>query len=62
MNSQQAVAPGATADPANERTIIAVGVNYRPIPQVAVKADLDFNLNAANSGRNQFNLALGYLF
>jgi hypothetical protein len=62
MNSQQAVAPGATIDPANERTVIEVGVNYRPIPQVAVKADLDFNLNAANSGRNQFNLALGYLF
>ena len=62
MNTQQAVAPSAAADLANERTIIALGVNYRPIPQVAVKADFDINLDAAQTGRNQFNLGLGYLF
>jgi long-subunit fatty acid transport protein len=62
MNTQLAVAPGATIDPANERTTVALGLNYRPIPQVAVKADFTFQLNAARTGRNQFNLALGYLF
>ena len=62
MNTQQEVATGAAADPANERTTVALGVNYRPIPQVAVKADFDFNLDAAHTGRNQFNLGLGYLF
>jgi hypothetical protein len=62
MNTQQAVAPGATADPANQQTTIALGLNYRPLPQVAVKADYDLELNAAGTGRNQLNLALGYLF
>ena len=62
FNTQQAMAPGAAADPANQRSTVYLGVNYKPIPQVAVKLDYDFNTNGATTGRNQFNVALAYLF
>src|SRR5262249_22863823 len=62
FNTQQAVAPGALANPANQRSTVYLGVNYKPIPQVAVKLDYDFNTNGATTGPNQFNVALAYLF
>ena len=49
-------------DPANQRSTVYIGVNYKPIPQVAVKLDYDINTNGAMTGRNQFNVALAYLF
>ena len=62
LNTQQGVASGAVADPANNRSIVTLGANFKPIPQVAIKADFDLNTNHATTGRNQFNVALGYLF
>jgi hypothetical protein len=62
LDTQQGVVPGAVPDPANNQTRIELGANYKPIPQVAVKGDYDFVLNQASTGRNQFNLALAYLF
>lgn len=62
FNLQRSVAPRATASLENNQSIIALGANYKPIPQVAIKADYDVNINYALTGRNQFNVALGYLF
>jgi phosphate-selective porin len=62
FNTQVAVAPGATVDPANLQTNVYLGANFKPIPQVAVKLDYDIRTNAARTGRNQFNVALAYLF
>ena len=62
FNTQKEVALGELADPANDRTITTVGVSYKPIPQVAVKADFMKVMNEAKTGRNQFNLGLGYYF
>lgn len=62
FNTQQAVVSGATVNPANLQTTVYVGANYKPIPQVAVKLDYDIRTNAAGTGRNQFNVALAYLF
>jgi hypothetical protein len=62
MNTQQAVTAAATADPANRRSVVTLGLNYKPIHQVVIKADFAINMNGANSGRNQFDLGLGYLF
>jgi len=62
LNTQQAVTAGATADPANQRSVVTLGLNYKPIHQVVIKADFAINTNGANSGRNQFDLGLGYLF
>jgi phosphate-selective porin len=62
FNTQVAVAPGATVDQANLQTNWYLGANFKPIPQVAVKLDYDIRTNAARTGRNQFNVALAYLF
>jgi len=62
FNTQVAVAPGASVDQANLQTNWYLGANYKPIPQVAVKMDYDIRTNAARTGRNQFNVALAYLF
>jgi hypothetical protein len=50
------------ANPENDRRITTVGIAYKPIPQVAIKADFMKAENQAKTGRNQFNLALGYYF
>jgi hypothetical protein len=62
FNTQVAVAPAATIDPANLQTTVYLGANYKPIPQVALKMDYDIKTNAARTGRNQLNFSLAYLF
>jgi hypothetical protein len=62
LNLQQQVAAGVIADPANDQTVHTAGVSWKPIPQVAVKADYSQVRNGAHTGRNQWDLALGYEF
>ncbi|HJW71266.1 MAG TPA: porin [Geothrix sp.] len=62
FNTQKEVAEGTVANPENDRRITTVGIAYKPIPQVAIKADFMKAENQAKTGRNQFNLALGYYF
>jgi hypothetical protein len=62
LNLQQQVASGVLPDPANDQTVHTVGMSWKPIPQVAVKADASQIRNGAGTGRNQWNLALGYEF
>ena len=62
LNTQQEVVPGVVADGANDQTVLTLGLNYKPIPNVVVKADYQKIENHALTGRNQFNVALGYYF
>ncbi|HJV90466.1 MAG TPA: hypothetical protein VJ623_09190 [Holophagaceae bacterium] len=62
LNSQQRVAAGVTAEAENDVTVKTVGVSYKPIPNVALKADWNQLENRARTGRNQFNLGLGFYF
>jgi hypothetical protein len=62
INTQKEVASGFTANPANDRSILTVGLNYKPHPNVAFKFDYRDNKNAAGTGLNQWNLALAYLY
>ncbi len=48
--------------PANSRVEYTLGLTYKPIPQVAAKADYQWMLNQARTGVNQFNLGLAYIF
>jgi long-subunit fatty acid transport protein len=50
------------ADPANDRTYLTFGMDYKPIPQVVVKADFTKADNAARTAQDQFNLGIGYNF
>ena len=62
LNLQAQVAPGVTADPANDQSVLTAGLSWKPIPQIAVKADFSRVRNAARTGRNQVDLGIGYEF
>jgi hypothetical protein len=62
LNTQEEVPEGFTANPANERQVTVLGLEYKPITSVVLKADYQLHKNEANTGANQFNIALGYLF
>jgi thiamine biosynthesis lipoprotein ApbE len=62
LNTQAEVPEGFATNPARERTAILLGASWKPVPQVAVKADYQLHSNQANTGRNQFAMVLSYLF
>jgi uncharacterized small protein (DUF1192 family) len=62
LDTQAEVPAGVAADPANDRTVHTVGIHYRPIPNLALKADWQGFSNAAGTGVDRVNLALGWLF
>ena len=62
FDTQAAVASGMTADPANDRRDLTVGLHYRPIPNIAIKFDWQDQGNSAGTGVDQYNLGLGWLF
>jgi len=62
LDTQAAVASGLSADPANDRRILTVGLHYRPIPNIALKLDWQDQGNSAGTGVDQWNLGLGWLF
>lgn len=62
LDTQDEVPTGFARDPASERRITTVGVAWKPLPNIALKADYQVQANEARTGINQFNAALGYLF
>jgi hypothetical protein len=62
VNTQGEVPEGFSTNPANERTILSVGAAWKPVPQVVTKLDFQVHSNEAETGVNQLNVALGYLF
>lgn len=47
---------------ASSRVEYTAGLTFKPIPQVAIKADHQWLKNQARTGVNQWNLGLGYIF
>ncbi|GLH70001.1 hypothetical protein GETHPA_15340 [Geothrix rubra] len=62
LDAQQAVVPGVPVDGAQGQALVTAGLAYKPIPQVAVKADWTRAENRARTGRDQLSLSLGYTF
>jgi hypothetical protein len=62
FDTQAAVASGLTADPANDRRNLTVGIHYRPIPNIAIKFDWQDQGNSAGTGVDRYSLGLGWLF
>jgi hypothetical protein len=62
VNTQDDVPDGFTANPANDQTIISIGAAWKPLFNIALKADYQIRRNDADTGVNQFNVNLGYLF
>lgn len=61
-DTQDEVPAGYAANPANDRTVVTAGAAMYPHPQVVVKLDQQWRSNEAETGQDQFNVAIGYLF
>lgn len=62
LNTQDEVPAGFAANPATDRSITTLGIAWKPLPNIALKADYQIHSNEARTGVNQINAALGYLF
>lgn len=61
-DTQEDVPAGFSENPAREIEVTTLGVSWKPIPQAVIKFDVQEYGNEANTGVDQFNLALGYIF
>lgn len=62
LNTQAEVPAGFATNPATDRTAWLIGAMWKPIPEVALKADYQIHRNEAQTGVSQFNVNLSYLF
>ncbi len=62
LNTQVEVPDGWSSNPANNQTLVTLGIAYQPIPQLIFKAEYLNVDNEAETGVDQFNLGLGYIF
>jgi hypothetical protein len=62
INTQQRIPAGFTRDLGRDGAFTTLGVELKPIANVVVKTDYQWITNEAGTGRNQFNLSLGYAF
>jgi hypothetical protein len=62
LNTQASVAGGFLSSKQNDRSALVVGLTYKPHPNVAFKIDYRDNKNGANTGIDQWNVAVNYLF
>ncbi len=62
VDTQNRVPAGFTRDLSSDGTFKTVGVELKPIPNIVIKSDYQWITNQAGTGRNQFNVNLGYAF
>jgi len=62
VDTQDEVPSGYERDPANDRRLLTLGLAYKPIDALVVKADWRRERTAARTGVDRFALSLGYVF
>jgi hypothetical protein len=62
IDTQHRVPAGFTRDLSRDGVFKTLGVEVKPIPNIVVKTDYQWITNEAGTGRNQFNVNLGYAF
>jgi hypothetical protein len=62
FNTHESVPTGFTADPANDRQVLTTGLAYYPIPDVAVKADVESWEDGTDASGTRVNLGVAYQF
>ena len=62
IDTQHRVPGGFVRDLARDGVLRTLGIELKPIPNVAIKTDYQWVTNEAGTGRNQFNVNLGYAF
>ena len=61
-DTQAAVPSGFERNPANHVHELTLGAAYKPIDRIVIKADWQQRRDAARTGVDQWNVALGYVF
>jgi hypothetical protein len=61
-DTQASVPAGYARNPKNDRRELTLGLAFKPIDRITLKADWQQRHDAAKTGVDQFNLALGYIF
>ena len=62
FNTQSAVQGAGVLNPAFDRRVITTGVDFKPIPQVAVKANWTQVANMASQNLQQWDLGIGFVY
>jgi hypothetical protein len=62
LDTQAEVPSGFTRNPANEREVLTVGADFRPLDPVVVKMEYQDLSDEADTATDQFNVSLGYIF
>ncbi len=62
VDTQATMPAGFERSGETRRTLNTIGLEVKPIPNVVLKVDYQIITNDAKTGRNQFNLNLGYAF
>src|SRR5688572_16702700 len=62
VDTQHEIPAAFVRDLARDGEFTTLGVDLKPIPNVVIKTEYQWITNAAGTGRNQFNLNLGYSF
>ena len=62
VDTQHRIPAGFIRDRSRDGLFKTLGVEVKPIPNVVVKTDYQWITNEAGTGRNQFNVNLGYAF
>jgi hypothetical protein len=62
VDTQDEIPVGFVKDLTRDGDFKTFGVDIKPIPNVVIKTEYQWLTNAAGTGRNQFNLNLGYAF
>ncbi len=61
-DTQRSVPSGFARNPKNDVDVTTIGINWKPIPQAVIKVDYQNIDDAAGTGVDQVNAALGYIF
>lgn len=62
VDTQVEVPATFSESPATDRTVTTLGVQWKPIMNIVLKADYELHSNEAGTGLDQFNIVLGWLF
>ncbi|MDQ3283016.1 MAG: hypothetical protein M3Q69_16570 [Acidobacteriota bacterium] len=62
LDTQRQAARGFVRNPENEQNVLTLGVAFKPIPQTVIKLDWQDVDNEANTGTDQWNVSIGYIF
>jgi hypothetical protein len=62
VDTQDEVPVGFVRDLSRDGVFKTLGIDFKPMPNVVLKAEYQWLTNEAGTGRNQFNFNLGYSF